>query len=47
MGIQNKTQADLLLPSLFYEVSVVAVMHPWSGEVRGCVYTGSNCRMKK
>lgn len=32
----------MLPPRLLYKVSVVTVIHLWSGGVRGCVYTGSN-----
>lgn len=46
MGIQNKLQTNLLLPRLLYKVSVVTVIHLWSGGVRGCVYTISNSRGK-
>lgn len=46
MGIQNKIATNLLFPRLLYKVSVVTVIHLWSGEVRGCDYTGSNSRRK-
>lgn len=46
MGIQNNIQTNLLFNRLLCKVSVVTVIHLWSGEVRGCVCTGSNSRRK-